>query len=79
MNRNGNKWNVNELLNLQREYELLELSVEEIAVLHKRSINAILYKLEDESFKRQTNTSSFSKPKKVSKMQLRSRSFIIKR
>jgi hypothetical protein len=74
MNRNGYKWNVNELLNLQREYELLELTVQEIALLHKRSTSAILYKLEAESFIRQTITSSFSKPIKVSKMKLRSRS-----
>jgi hypothetical protein len=48
--RSGNKWNVNELLNLQREYELLELTVQEIAVKHKRSVNSILYKLESEGF-----------------------------
>jgi hypothetical protein len=48
--RSGKKWNVNELLNLQREYELLELSVQEIAVRHKRSVNSILYKLEGEGF-----------------------------
>ena len=48
--RSGNKWNVNELLNLQREYELLELTVQEIAVRHKRSVNSILYKLETEGF-----------------------------
>lgn len=74
MNRNGYKWNINEILNLQREYELLELSLEDIALLHKRSVSAILYKLEAESLTRQTNTLSFSKLKKekVSKMQLRS-------
>jgi hypothetical protein len=77
MSRNGFKWNVNEILNLQREYELLELTVQEIAVLHKRSVSAILYKLEAESLISQKNsTSSFpkSKSKKVSKMQLRSSS-----
>ena len=48
--RNGFKWCVNEILRLQREYELLELSVEEIAELHERTISAILHKLLEEEF-----------------------------
>ena len=48
--RYGNKWNVNELLALQREYELLEWSIQEIAEKHRRSVNAILFKLESEGF-----------------------------
>ena len=48
--RYGNKWSVNELLSLQREYELLEWSVQEIAAKHRRSVNAILFKLEAEGF-----------------------------
>ena len=48
MSRNFKKWSVNEILTLQREYELLELSIYEIASRHKRSFNAILYKLEEE-------------------------------
>lgn len=48
--RNGNKWSVNELLKLQREYELLELNIQEISLLHQRSVDAILYKLEAEGF-----------------------------
>jgi hypothetical protein len=48
--RNGFKWSINEVLRLQREYELLELTVQEIATLHDRSVNAILCKLEDEGF-----------------------------
>ena len=28
-NRSGNKWNINELLSLQREYELLELTIQD--------------------------------------------------
>ena len=47
-NRSGNKWTVNEVLSLQREYELLELSIQEIATRHSRSVEAILYKLEAE-------------------------------
>jgi hypothetical protein len=50
MSRHGNKWNVNELLNLQREFELLGLSVREIADLHGRSVNAIQFRLVDEGF-----------------------------
>ena len=48
--RNGNKWSVNELLKLQREYELLELNIQDISLLHQRSVEAILYKLETEGF-----------------------------
>ena len=46
--RSGNKWSVNEVLSLQREYELLEMSIQEIALKHSRSVEAILYKLEAE-------------------------------
>ena len=46
--RQGNKWTINEMLSLQREYELLELSVQQIAEKHQRSETSILYKLESE-------------------------------
>ena len=46
--RSGNKWTVNEFLSLQREYELLEWSIQEIAEKHQRSVIAILFKLESE-------------------------------
>jgi hypothetical protein len=48
--RNGNKWSVSELNSLQREYELLELTIQEIALKHERTIEAILYKLYNEQF-----------------------------
>ena len=48
--RHGNKWTTNEILSLQREYELLELSIPEIASRHKRSVMSILCKLECEGF-----------------------------
>ena len=48
--RSGNKWTVNEILSLQREYELLKLSVQEMSIRHKRSEEAIMYKLEAEGF-----------------------------
>ena len=48
--RRGNKWTVTELLQLQREYELLEWTVQQIAEKHQRSVDAILYRLEDEGF-----------------------------
>jgi hypothetical protein len=48
--RRGNKWSVNELLQLQREYELLEWTVQEIADKHQRSVTAIMFRLEDEGF-----------------------------
>ena len=46
--RTGFKWTINECLKLQREFELLNLPVEEIALLHKRSPYAIMYKLDSE-------------------------------
>lgn len=46
--RSGFKWTVNECLRLEREYDLLKLSVEEIALLHQRSPYAIMYKLDVE-------------------------------
>ena len=46
--RNGNKWTVNELLSLQREYELLEWTIQQIAVKHQRTKRAILFRLESE-------------------------------
>ena len=49
-NRSGNKWRVNELLALQREYQLLEMSVQEIAAKHERGVKAILFKLDAEGF-----------------------------
>lgn len=48
--RNGYKWSVNECLRLQREYELLRLSVDEIADLHQRTPNSIMFKLDQEGF-----------------------------
>jgi hypothetical protein len=48
MSRSGYKWNVNECLRLQREYELLQLPISEIARLHKRTPKAIMYKLDEE-------------------------------
>jgi TATA-binding protein-associated factor Taf7 len=46
--RNGNRWNVNELLSLEREYELLEWTVHQIAEKHQRTVRAILFRLESE-------------------------------
>ena len=46
--RAGNKWTIPELIALQREYELLELTVQEIALRHKRTVFAILARLETE-------------------------------
>lgn len=48
INRNYFKWNINELLRLEREYELLELNVNEIAKLHQRTASAIAMKLQSE-------------------------------
>jgi ABC-type Zn2+ transport system substrate-binding protein/surface adhesin len=48
LKRHGKKWTTVEMLKLHREYELLQLSVPEIAKLHKRSLDSILYKLQAE-------------------------------
>lgn len=48
--RYGFKWSVNEVLSLQREFELLGWSIEQIAQKHKRTCNAIMYKLDEEGF-----------------------------
>ena len=46
--RNGNRWTVNELLSLQREYELLEWNIQQIAEKHQRTERAILFRLDSE-------------------------------
>jgi len=48
--RCGYKWTIKEILDLQREYELLEWTIQEIATKHKRTVRAILCRLEDERF-----------------------------
>lgn len=50
LKRNNFKWSTNEILRLQREYELLEYDVFEIADLHQRSVSAIVFKLNSEKF-----------------------------
>jgi hypothetical protein len=44
------KWTINEVLKLQREYELLGMNIQDIAKSHNRSGKAILCKLEKEGF-----------------------------
>lgn len=48
--RHGNLWTINELLSLQREYELLEWSIQDISTKHQRSVTSILFKLQQEGF-----------------------------
>jgi hypothetical protein len=48
--RNGFKWSVNEILSLQREFELLGWDVDTIAHKHSRTPNAIMHKLDQEGF-----------------------------
>ena len=50
MSRHYKRWNVNEELKLQREYELLQMTIQEIAITHKRTEEAILCKLQKEGF-----------------------------
>jgi hypothetical protein len=49
-NRNRYRWNINECLRLQREYELLQLPLDKIAALHGRTVCAIMNKLDSEGF-----------------------------
>lgn len=48
--RHSFRWTINEILSLQREFELLGWSIDEISVKHKRTPNAIMYKLDQEGF-----------------------------
>ena len=48
--RIGKKWSIPEILSLQREYQLLNMSIDEIANKHKRTPKAIMYKLSHENF-----------------------------
>jgi hypothetical protein len=50
MARTGKKWNVNEILSLQREFELLQMNIDDIAKKHKRTPKSIMYKLQQEGF-----------------------------
>ena len=45
-----NRWTIKECLDLQREFELLKLSIDEIALRHKRTPNAIMLKLDEQNF-----------------------------
>ena len=46
--RFGNRWTINECLQLEREFDLLELSIDEMAERHHRTPNAIMLKLDSE-------------------------------
>jgi hypothetical protein len=46
--RFGKRWTINECLQLEREYDLLKLSIDDIAERHKRTVNAIMIKLDSE-------------------------------
>jgi hypothetical protein len=48
--RFGNRWTINECLQLQREFELLQLPINDIALRHQRTANAIMLKLHSEGF-----------------------------
>jgi hypothetical protein len=48
--RYGFKWSVNEVLSLQREFELLGWDINQIAQKHQRTPSAIMYKLDQEGF-----------------------------
>jgi hypothetical protein len=49
-NRVGNRWTVNEVLSLQREFELLGWNIDQIADKHGRTPEGIMNKLDREGF-----------------------------
>ena len=57
--RTGKTWTINECLQLQREHELLGWTIDEIAIKHKRSPNAIMYKIVKEEFENSDLLSSY--------------------
>jgi len=48
--RHGKRWSTPEILTLHREFDLLNLSVKEIALKHQRSVDSIMFKLQSEGF-----------------------------
>ena len=48
--RHANKWTVNECLSLNREFELLKLTMPEIALRHGRTVNAIMFRIQAEGW-----------------------------
>ena len=57
--RTGKTWTINECLQLQREHELLGWTIDEIAIKHKRTPNAIMYKIVKEEFENYDLLSSY--------------------
>ena len=49
-NRAGNRWTINEVLSLQREFELLGWNIDQIAEKHQRTPEGIMNKLDREGF-----------------------------
>lgn len=59
--RHNRRWNVNEELKLQREYELLQMTIQDIAKSHQRTEDAILCKLQKEGYiKRLSEASGYT-------------------
>ena len=73
--RAGKKWSINEILTLQREFELLSLPIDQIAQNHKRSITAIISKLDIEGFITSSESSELNRKHIPSKQ---TDSFLIK-
>jgi len=44
--QHNKRWSDKEFKDLHREYELLEMTIQDIASLHFRGVDAILYKLQ---------------------------------
>jgi len=59
ISRHGYKWTIPEILSLQREYELLHLSILKIAQIHNRSEKAIIAKIKHEKFQHETTNRTY--------------------
>ena len=55
--KHGKSWSIPEVLQLQREYELLKMDMVDIARKHERTLDAIQYKIESEGFVNNHNVS----------------------
>ena len=53
--RHGKRWEIPETLKLQREYELLQLPIDEIAYKHLRNTEAIEARIMKEGFVQRSN------------------------
>jgi len=69
--RAGKKWTTAEVLSLEREFDLLQMPLEEIAARHNRSVEAIAFKLQAEGYNLSLDKMFFAEKKKSPAVQLK--------